>query len=223
LSSELVTSPVLTGAEAARARRIDLVGPVDDPNALAPTGPWAVEAAKAFERARQDGYAAGLSEGRAEGLARARAETAAELARLADAVDILGAEVDARVGAAIDELAQRTTALALVIAEAILDREVRTALDPGADAIARCLAMAPLPGAVVAHVNPGDAERLGPLPQMEGRPFAVVADPSLASGEARVTVADTLVDGCLDHALARVAALLGEPVPDAAAGRGATR
>ncbi|MEZ5408081.1 MAG: FliH/SctL family protein [Acidimicrobiales bacterium] len=222
MSAELVTSPVLTGAEAARARRIDLVGPVDDSNALTPTGPWAAEAAKAFDRARQEGHARGANEGRMEGLAQARAETAAEVARLADAVDILRAEVDARVAAAIDDLAQRTTGLALVIAEAILDREVRTAHDPGADAIARCLAMAPLPGAVVAHVNPADAERLGPLPQVEGRPFTVVADPSLASGEARVTVADTLVDGRLDDALARVAELLGEPAPGGAAGRGAT-
>lgn len=220
MSAELVTSPVLTGAEAARARRIDLVGPVVDSDALAPTGPWAAEAAKAFERARQDGYADGVSQGRADGTAEARTETRAEVARLAAAVDMLSAEVEARVAAAIDELAARTTGLALVIAEAILDREVRTALDPGADAIARCLAMAPLPGAVVAHVNPADAERLGPLPQLEGRPVTVVADPSLSSGEARVTVADTLVDGRLDEALARVAELLGEPAP---APRGATR
>ncbi len=218
MSAELITSPVLTGAEAARARRIDLVGPVDDQVALAPTGPWAAEAAKAFERARQDGYAAGLRQGRDDGEAQARAETGAEVARLAQAVHNLRAEADTRVAAAIDELAQRTTGLALVIAQAILGREVHTASDPGAEAIARCLAMAPLAGAVVAHVNPIDAERLGPLPQLEGRSFTVAADPSLASGEARVTVADTLVDGRLDEALARVADLLGEPAPAAAAG-----
>lgn len=87
-------------------------------------------------------------------------------------------------------------------------REVRTATDPGAEAIARCLAMAPLPGAVVAHLSPADVERLGPLPALDGRPFTVMADPTLASGDARVTVADTLVDGRLDDALARVAELL---------------
>jgi len=222
LSAELVTSPVLTGAEAARARRIDLVGPVDDSNALTPTGPWAAEAAKAFDRARQDGYAAGLRQGKADGATQARAEVGAEMARLADALHILSAEVDARVAAAIDELAQQAAGLALVIAEAILDREVRTARDPGADAIARCLAMAPLPGAVVAHLNPADAERLGPLPQLQGRPFTVVPDPSLSSGEARVSVADTLVDGRLDDALARVAELLGQPAPGGSVRPGAT-
>ncbi len=215
MSAELVTCPVLTGAEAARARRIDLVGPAEDSSALAPTGPWAAEAAKAFEQARQAGHAAGLRQGFADGTASAWAEAQAEVDRMADAVDILGAEVEARVAAAIAELIDRTTGLALVIAEAIVAREVRTALDPGAEAIARCLAMAPLPGAVVAHVNPGDADRLGPLPQLEGRPFTVVPDPALASGEARVTVADTLVDGRLDEALARVAELLGEPAPGA--------
>lgn len=215
MSAELVTSPVLTGAEAARARRIDLVGPVEDSSALAPTGPWAAEAAKAFERARQEGHTAGLRLGYAEGTAQAWAEARAEVDRLADAVDILGGEVEARVAAAITELIDRTTGLALVIAEAILGREVKTAADPGAEAIARCLAMAPLPGAVVAHLSPADADRLGPLPQLEGRSFTVVADPALASGDARVTVADTLVDGRLDEALARVAELLGRPAPGA--------
>lgn len=217
MSAELVTSPVLTGAEAARARRIDLVGPVADTSALTPTGPWAAEAAKAFERARQEGHTAGLRQGYAEGTAQAWAEARAEVDRMADAVDILGAEVEARVAAAIADLIDRTTGLALVIAEAILDREVRTAVDPGAEAIARCLAMAPLPGAVVAHLSPADADRLGPLPEMEGRPFTVVPDPTLASGDARVTVAETLVDGRLDDALARVAELLSQPA--AGAGR----
>lgn len=213
MSAELITSPVLTGEAAARARRIDLVGPVDDSTALAPTGPWAAEADRAFERARQEGHSAGLRNGYAEGLAQAWAEARAEVDRMADALDIMGAEVEARVAAAISEMIERSTGLGLAIAQAILDREVRTAGDPGADAIARCLAMAPLPGAVVAHLNPADAGRLGPLPQVEGRPFTVVADPSLASGDARVTVADTLVDGRLDEALARVAELLGEPAP----------
>ena len=213
MSAELVTSPVLTGAEAARARRIDLVGPVDDSSALTPTGPWKDEADKAFERARQEGHTTGMRNGYAEGRAEAWAEARADVDRMADALDTLGAQVEAQVAAAISEMIERSTALALVIAQAIVDREVRTAQDPGAEAIARCLAMAPLPGAVVAHLNPSDAERLGPLPQVEGRPFTVVADPSLASGDTRVTVADTLIDGRLDEALARVAELLGEPAP----------
>ena len=104
MSAELVTSPVLTGAEAARARRIDLVGPVDDSSALTPTGPWKDEADKAFERARQEGHTTGMRNGYAEGRAEAWAEARADVDRMADALDTLGAQVEARVAAAISEM-----------------------------------------------------------------------------------------------------------------------
>jgi flagellar assembly protein FliH len=203
---------VLRGRDAARAQRIDLVAATVSTGAdglsLSPTGPWATNIQDAFDAARQEGYAVGRQEGWEVGLTQGTAEAREETAQLAEMIEQLIRAVHAEVTRVTDQVAGGAAATALAIAEAILAREVASADDPGAEAIARCLAAAPLTGAVVAHVHPDDLARLGPIPGVEGSELSLVPDASLARGDAVVMVDQTMIDGRLGSALERVGEVL---------------
>jgi flagellar assembly protein FliH len=205
---------VVRGDEAARAQRIDLVAPAGTDErgrhqtGLDPTGPWAAEARNVAAEARRQGYAAGHSEGREAGLAQGLAEARDHTAQLGGTLQQLGQRVELALADSAQRLAQDAATLALALAEAILDREVASSADPGAEAIARCLEMGPLTGAVMAHLHPDDLARLGPVAGLEHRELTVVPDPKLARGDAVVLVDDTMIDGRLAQALERAAQLL---------------
>ena len=220
---------LLRGAAAARAKPIDLVArPVEEsPPDIHAVGPWAQQLTEAREQACREGFEAGRREGHAKGLAdgmadgrlaletqlteseaRIEAERLAMLASLSETVSALADQVDARLDAIGETATNSVVDLALEIAEAVLAREVAVLEDPGADAIARCLELAPAFGDLVAYLNPEDAERLGAIDGLDGRRLVVKPDPTLETGDAIVTVDEAVIDARLSESLQRVAEAL---------------
>lgn len=100
--------------------------------------------------------------------------------------------------------------LAIEIAGLILAREVSSATDPGRDAIVRCLTDAATSAPATFHLNPLDLAELGEIDDLAaGRSIELVADPTVASGDAIVDVDGGHIDGTIAGALQRVAEVLG--------------
>ena len=183
------------------------------------------------DRARLAAEAAGRAQGYAEGCAAGLAaaaqqaqDTAAQVrvdseaaerqrdAHLARAVELLLAAASAcrsREQVALAEVEDTVVELALSIARAVLDRELTTSTDPGADAIARALGLAPDDCPVTLRLHPDDVLALGELPQVaQGRELVLVADPAVEHGGCVADAAGRQVDTQVGPALARVAAVL---------------
>jgi flagellar assembly protein FliH len=198
---------VLRGDEAARAQRIDLAGPQDQAS-LSPTGLWAVQVNDTLAEARADGFAVGHQEGLEAGKEQGRAQVEHQTKLLTAVVEALQTRTADQINEMAQRLAWEATNLALAIAEAILGREIGCAADPGAEAIARCLELAPPAGAITAHLHPDDIELLGSVLGMENRELTVVPDAKLERGDAVMMVDQTVIDGRLTRALERVAEVL---------------
>lgn len=99
----------------------------------------------------------------------------------------------------------QTVGIAFEIAEMVMMREVATSIDPGRDAIVRCMTeVAPDEPAVV-RLNPADLAQLGPFEDLlVERSFELVADPSISSGDAVADTTTGSVDARLRGALGRV-------------------
>jgi len=183
------------------------------------------------DRARLAAAEAGRAEGHAEGYeaglraATAQAERTAVQARaqqeaaerqrdahLARAVDLLLTAADAfrtQEQVVLADVEDTVAELALSIARAVLDRELATTADPGADAIARALVLAPDDCPVTLRLHPDDARVLGELaPAAQGRELVVVPDPAVERGGCIAEAAGRSVDAQVGPALARVAAVL---------------
>ncbi|MCP3989780.1 MAG: hypothetical protein GY724_11945 [Actinomycetia bacterium] len=200
---------LLRGDRAARARPADLLNQASAgawANAgLNPVGPWAREAEKIQESARTEGFELGRQEGHALGRREGRDES---IGRLQAMVESALTRIDERSEQLRHRMAADAVDLALEIAAAVLGRELAMADDPGADAIARCLDVAPTSGDLVARLNPEDAECLGDVLGLADRHLTVVPDERLESGSVIVTVDETTVDGRIAAALERVAEVL---------------
>ena len=194
---------LLRGPDAARARRLDLVGD-QDMAGLAAVGPWAEQLDDAREAARKSGFQQGRQEGLAAGLQAARDQVARNHAELAELIGQALERADATCAELGDQLGRRTAELAIDIARAVLDRELAIADDPGAEAIARCLEMIPDTGCLAVRLHPDDAARLGEVPGLGDRELSVTADPSLSVGDAVVTVDQITVDGRIEESLRRI-------------------
>src|SRR5205807_804560 len=140
----------------------------------------------------RDGFDAGRDEGYRTGMAAAQAELAVAeqerdaivqqaLAALQDAMTQLRAAQQSTLNNLEDELADG----AFAVAEAVLDRELAVAKNPGRDAVARALALATTGDAVV-RLHPADVKTLGTL--TFGRELTVVADPNVEPAGAVVEV-----------------------------------
>jgi flagellar assembly protein FliH len=178
------------------------------PASAAPVDP-AVAAAEE-RRGYDDGYRAGMAEGLVAGRAAVATETAATLARLESVMASLReAAADLRRREAL-ELAGLEDALARTavdLASAIVGRELEIAASPGADALARALALVPAGATVIARLHPADAAVL--RDPTEG--VTVIADPAVEPGGCILEVGDSRIDAQLGSALDRVrAALLGD-------------
>jgi flagellar assembly protein FliH len=183
------------------------------------------------DRARRSAVEAGRAQGHAEGyaagLALAADQAAREAARVRDEVEATQRQRDAHLSRAVELLltaAQACSAreqvaladvedtvagLALSIARSVLDRELAASRDPGADAIARALVLAPDDCPVTVRLHPDDAAALGDLPGIAaGREVVVVADPAVEPGGCVAEAAGRHVDAQVGPALARVAAVL---------------
>ena len=178
-----------------------------------------VAAAQGHAEGHAAGYAAGLAAAAAEALevarereAQARAAEAAREAQLAGALDLLGAVAVAlqqREAVAVAEVEDVVTELALRIARAVVGREIELASDPGRDALARALELAPDGTAATARLHPDDLALLLESGSPEcGRDLQLVADPTVERGGCVVDTAGRRIDSQVGPALARVAAVL---------------
>jgi len=111
------------------------------------------------------------------------------------------------------------TASALILDWCLIGRHIETTADPGADALARALALAP-PGRLVARMHPDDVALLdtSALPP-DGR-VAVLPDPTIGRGGCVIEGGATTIDAQIAPAIERARdALLGAGL--SATGRGA--
>jgi flagellar assembly protein FliH len=172
-------------------------------------------AAAEERRGYDDGYRAGMAEGLAAGRAAMATESAIAVARLEAAVVALAeAAADLRRRQAL-ELAGLEDALARAavdLATAIIGRELEVSASPGADALARALALVPAGCTALARLHPADAESLGDAPAAEAPGvLTLIADPAVEPGGCILEVGDSRIDAQLSPALDRVrAALLGD-------------
>jgi len=211
---------VLRGVRADRAVPAHLVAEVLD-------GPEAVDevlcrsilagrAARATEDARVLGHAEGFEVGRREARDEADARERRRDEEHRDAMislDAAVARVDALAADAMLDVAARVTDLALVLVEEILGRESRLSADPGADAVARALAAAPPGRRVRVRLHPSHAEAAGGCAtgaaSVPGERVELVADPSVAPGDAVAELDPGWIDAGIASALERVRAVLG--------------
>lgn len=202
---------LIRGEAAAQAKAIDLVRQTAGTGVSA-VGPWAAELEEAREAARRAGFEQGHREGTTLGLQQGRQQMQEQmdrrLAELAETLDHVLDRIDERNQQVCEDIAKQVTELSLEIAEAVLGHEVTTAADPGAEAIVRCLDLAPQLGDVTARLHPADLAQLGDVQALADRELSVTADPGLQRGDAIITVADATIDGRLSESLKRVAEAL---------------
>lgn len=196
---------VLRGVTASPQRVVaDVRPPVGhyDPRAAAAARDAAVEEGYA------EGYAAGMAAAQQQ-IADANADHARRCAMALQALTDAVADLQRREATSLLDVADQTAALALQIAEVVLDREIASAADPGRDAIARAIALAPEEGDVTIRLNPADVAALDGVDDLvPGRGVTVIGDPSVASGGCLIGVGATRIDAQIPTALARVAEVL---------------
>lgn len=162
----------------------------------------------AYEAGFGQGFADGFEEGRTLAAAEA-AEARRRFDRALCAVAVAARSLDERTAAEFSGLSRELAEVALSLAEAILARELATAASPGADALARALALAPSGATVVARLHPDDAAVLDGAAVPAG--VSVVPDAAVEPGGCLLDVGESRLDAQLGPALARArAALLGE-------------
>lgn len=178
-------------------------------------------AERSHQAARAQGYAQGWAEGRRLALAQAaEAAEADRAAREADrrtrhaeqsallaALDSALAQLATRTAEAVAEVAGDAVELALTLAEAVVGRELATAVDPGADALRRALRVIDPAVTTTVRLHPADRATLDPQ-LLAGRDVVLVDDPGLARGDAVAETPETLVDATIGAALERVREVL---------------
>ncbi|MFI5911203.1 FliH/SctL family protein [Dactylosporangium sp. NPDC051541] len=203
-------------AGAARSARFDV-----DLREREPIPPELLERWKG--EAEATGYAAGWAQGVREAREAAAADAAraareaAELAeahrqvveRALHAIGAAAMSLEGRAVAAAHDIEEQILATAFAIAEAVLTRELRTAAEPGRDALARALALAPSASPVTVRLNPADRLTIGQTELViGGRTVTLVDDPGLGPGDAVALCDATTVDARLGPALDRVREVL---------------
>ncbi|GEM_PF-781282 len=201
---------------------------VADPRLVDPYLADLVEKAKEEARARgyEDGHAAGFEAGRAEGLdlmAAQRAELldrdARERASRKERLGELLANIEVAIAGALDyqapavtQLREVVTELSVQIAESIVGHHLEVGECRARDAVMRALSQVPRRATVTLRMNPADREDAVAITGdiLEWSIADVVADPSVAPGDAVAMATNLEVEACLQGALDRVRqALLG--------------
>jgi flagellar assembly protein FliH len=177
---------------------------------------------QASASAQAQGYAVGWSQGQKAAEARAREEATVVAARRAEE-DAVRAEEHRIAVAALHEAAARLTAttaqvcasvesqavdIALQVTETLVGRELAVAVDPGADAVRRALSLLPGEPLVTVRLNPADVPS-DAVATLAAAGATIVADPTLARGDAIAEAADFVVDASVASALQRVREVLG--------------
>jgi flagellar assembly protein FliH len=191
---------------------------IEIPAPVAPLDPTAARAQ--VQQGYEDGYRAGVAEGLAAGRAAAAAETAETVSgagalcrSLAEAAE----DLRRRQALELEELEDTLARAAFDLAAAVVGRELQLSSSPGADALARALALVPAGCIAVARLHPGDVATLGaaaassPGEGPEPPGVTVIADPAVEPGGCILEVGDSRIDAQLGPALDRVrAALVGD-------------
>ena len=183
------------------------VSPLD---AELPRPPAAVDPAVAAgeeQRGYDDGYRAGIAEGLTAGRAAMAAESVAASARLEELLRSLAAaaeELRRRQALDLAGLEDALARAAVDLASAIIGRELEVSVSPGADALARALALVPAGSVAVARLHPADAAILADPPGG----LTLIPDPAVEPGGCILEVGHSRIDAQLGSALDRVRASL---------------
>jgi flagellar assembly protein FliH len=171
----------------------------------------------ATDEGYRSGYNAGFTAGLEDAAAAIDAREQQRRAEVHAAVERLAAEthaLDARHTAVIADIEDRIIDVAFEIATVLVGHEIAVATAPGRDAILRCLQLAPIDGTVVARLHPDDVDTASPNSSdagndsTYGRTLSIVADATLARGDAIVDIGPTRIDGRIAPALERVREVL---------------
>ena len=174
------------------------------------------------------GYAAGWAEGHRAATAQVRAESESvvqeatanlrresdALARALAALDRAAGELERRALPVLESASAELAAAAVLLAEALLGRELQLREDGSLDAVRRALALAPHGRPLVVRLHPDEyaivrvALETAPPAEAAGRPLELVADPSVERGGCVVDCDATRIDAQLGPALARVREVL---------------
>ena len=169
-----------------------------------------VLAAAEERRGYDSGYREGMAEGLAAGRAAMAAESAAVLARLEAVIrslDEAASDLHRRQALELAGLENALAQAAVDLASAIIGRELQVAQSPGADALARALALVPAGATATARLHPADAALITDAPGG----LRIISDPAVESGGCILDVGDSRIDAQLGSALDRArAALLGD-------------
>jgi flagellar assembly protein FliH len=178
---------------------------VEIPAPAAPLDPAVARAQ--VQQGYDDGYQTGLADGLAAGRAAAAGESAEAVARaealfrsLVEAADDLRRRQALELKGLEDTLART----AFDLAAAVVGRELQLSSSPGADALARALALVPAGCMATARLHPSDVASLGAVSEA----VAVIADPAIEPGGCILGVGDSRIDAQLGSALDRVRAAL---------------
>ena len=169
--------------------------------------------AHASEEGYRAGYDAGFTAGLHDAAAAITAREQSRAVQLAAVVDRLAAEAEViadRHARVVVEIEEQVLGVAFEIARTLVGRELREVDGRGADALRRCLQLAPPTGPVAARLHPDDAASLGdPAAVVGNRELTVVVDSTLAPGDAIVDVGSARIDGRIEPALDRIREVLG--------------
>jgi flagellar assembly protein FliH len=197
----------LDPADVARPRAARRAGAPENGRAKALSQAVARAAAVATERGFRDGHDAGYAAGHREGVRAARDETRAAVAAIVGAAH----DLERRAATDLDAAAETIALAALDLAESIIGRHVATTADPGADALARAMCLAPT-GSVTVRMHPADLALLDAsvLPP-DGR-VTLVPDPGVERGGCVLLGGATTIDAQIGAALDRArAAIIADP------------
>jgi flagellar assembly protein FliH len=184
--------------------------------------------AEATAAAHAAGFAAGWAQGQQESAIHtealhaqlrdeAHAAFAAQRQSATRAIAGIAAAADAFERAALPhatELEDLIMATAVGIAETLIGRELELSASPGADALARALALAPANRPVTVRVSPADHAALtaaGTATSAEvtgGRTVTLIADPQVRSGDALAESDSTAIDARISASLERIRQVL---------------
>ncbi|MCK4177617.1 FliH/SctL family protein [Aciditerrimonas ferrireducens] len=171
--------------------------------------------------ARAEGFAEGRQVGRSEAEDEARREVVEAIGTLSEALRQAVAAWKVAGAAAVQVAEEDVVALALDLAEAVLERELALQRTPVVEALQRCLRLAPDLGPLTVRIHPEElaslqeAEGLAALgPVLGDRTVEVVPDETVAPGGCLLEAGPCRIDGQIPSALARaraVLATLGQP------------
>jgi len=179
-----------------------------------PEWPVPVPLVDRLREARQAGFEEGRLAGLEEAAASAEVDRLVAATAAADQLARTAADVGDQRAAVVAEVASDVVALAFELVEVLVGREVALSDDPGRDAVARALALAPEGEDLVVRVHPSSRIDRAEIEQLVADPrVTVVEDPDVAAAGCLVKVGSCHIDAQIAPALARVRACLEAAAP----------